>query len=433
MKNKCVYVAMSADLVHPGHLNIIQHAQKYGTVVIGLLTDEAIASYKRLPLLTYEQRKIVIENIKGVSEVIPQHTLEYVDNLESLKPAYVVHGDDWRTGVQSATRQRVLDTLKKWGGTLIEIPYTKDISSTALIMALREIGTTPQIRMKRFKRLLATKEYARILEAHSGLTGMIVEHTGVNKNGAWVEFDGLWLSSLTESTAKGRPDTEAVDLTSRLQTLNDILEVTTKPIIFDGDTGGSPAHFTYMVKTLERLGVSAVIIEDKQGAKKNSLFGTSVHQEQCSIEDFVTKIVTGKKSQVTGDFMIVARIESLILGQGVEDAMQRAKAYVANGADGIMIHAKDKDPAELLRFCANYKEASLTAPLVAVPTTYNQVFEKELGAAGIKVIIYANHLLRAAYPVMVDTAKSILESGRSHECENSLMPVKELINLIPSE
>jgi phosphoenolpyruvate phosphomutase len=429
---KKVYVAMSADLVHPGHLNIIKQAGQYGEVTIGLLTDEAIASYKRLPFLTYEQRKVVVENLRGVERVIPQETLDYVPNLRKLKPDYVVHGDDWRTGVQKETRKRVIKALSEWGGELVEFPYTAGISSTKLNNALTEIGTTPQIRMKRLRRLLSVKPLLRMLEVHSGLTGIIVENTSIKKGKTLKEFDGMWLSSLTDSTARGKPDIECVDLTSRLHLLNDILEVTTKPIIFDGDTGGITEHFVFNVKTLERLGVSAVIIEDKAGLKKNSLFGTDVEQTQDSIENFSYKISQGKKARVTDDFMIIARIESLILKKGLKDAVKRAKAYLEAGADGIMIHSKEKSPDEILAFCKKYNKFKVKAPLIAVPTTYNQITEEELSKAGVNIVIYANHLLRSTYPSMLKVAQSILRNSRSYEASKYCMSIKDIINMIPA-
>lgn len=429
---KKVYIGMSADLVHPGHLNIINVAKEYGEVTVGLLTDKAIASYKRLPYMTYEQRKIIIENIKGISRVVPQDTLDYVPNLVKYKPDFVVHGDDWNTGVQRKTRERVINALKDWDGELIEVEYTKNISSTLLNKSLKEIGTTPEIRMKTLRRLIDAKDIVRILEAHNGLSGLIVENTKYKTENENREFDGMWLSSLTDSTAKGKPDTEAVDLTARLQTINEILEVTTKPIIYDADTGGKIEHFPFTVRSLERLGVSAVIIEDKVGLKQNSLFGTDVEQQQDSIENFSLKITAGKKSQVTDEFMIIARIESFILKKGIEDALARAKAYLESGADGIMIHSKEKDPVEIFYFCTEYRKFESDKPLIVVPSSYNQVYERELKEHGVTIVIYANHLLRSAYPAMVNTAKKILENGRSKEANENLMSIKDIITLIPS-
>ena len=430
---KKVYVAMSADLIHPGHLNIIEEARKLGEVILGLLTDKAIASYKRLPYLTYEQRKVIVENIKGVSRVVPQTTLDYVPNLREIKPDYVVHGDDWRTGVQKETRQRVIEALSEWGGQLIEPHYTPGISSTQLNNAAKEIGTTPGLRLLQLRRMLASKDLVTIMEAHNGLTGLIIENTKVNVDHKTREFDGMWLSSLTDSTAKGKPDIGCVDLTSRLHTLNSILEVTTKPIIYDGDNGGLVEHFEYMVRTLEREGVSAVIIEDKSGLKKNSLLGTDVDQTQESIECFSTKITRGKQAQVTMDFMIIARIESLILKAGMEDALNRARAYIDAGADGIMIHSKEKSPGEILEFCENYNRFEHRVPLVVVPSTFNCITEQELQEAGVRIVIYANQLLRSAYPAMVKTAHSILAHQRSLECDTNglCMPIKEILSLIP--
>jgi phosphoenolpyruvate phosphomutase / 2-hydroxyethylphosphonate cytidylyltransferase len=429
--HKIAYVAMSADLVHPGHLNVIKTARKYGDVVIGLLTDKAIATYRRLPYMSFEHRKIVVENIAGVSKVVVQETLDYTDNLRALKPDYVIHGDDWNTGVQKSTRDRVIATLKEWGGELIEVPYTEGISSTQLNNALKEIGTTPSNRLKRLRRLIENKPIVRVMEAHNGLTGLIVENVQVDGPNGPKEYDAIWLSSLTDSTAKGKPDIEAVDLTSRLQTVNDIMEVTTKPIIYDGDTGGKIEHFSYTVRTLERLGVSAVIIEDKVGLKKNSLFGTDVEQTQDSIEDFSEKIRAGKRAQITDSFMIVARIESLILGKGIEDAVTRARAFLNAGADAIMIHSRQKSPDEILNFCHQYNSLPNRRPLIAVPSSYNTIYEDQLIEAGVNIVIYANHLLRSAYPAMMKTAQTILLNGRSAEVDREMMSIKDVLTLIP--
>jgi len=426
-----VYVGMSADLIHPGHLNIIKRAAELGEVTIGLLTDEAIATYKRVPFMTFEQRKAVIESIKGVVKVVAQTTLDYVPNLEKLKPNYVVHGDDWKTGVQQKTRQRVIDALAQWGGELVEVPYTQGISSTQLHRAMKEVGTTPEVRLKSLKRILKVKPLVRIMEVHSGLTGLIIEHASVDSDHGKREFDGMWASSLTDATARGKPDIEAVDLTTRLSMINDVLEVTTKPIVYDGDTGGIPEHFVFTVKTLERLGISAVIIEDKTGLKKNSLFGTEVEQTQDSIESFSLKIQMGKAAQITDDFMIIARIESLVLGKGVDHAIERAKAFLTAGADGIMVSSREKTPDELFAFCEKYNRMPNRKPLVVVPSTYNKVAEEELEAHGVNLCIYANQLLRSAYPAMMTTAKSILEHHRSSEVDANMMPIKEILELIP--
>ena len=429
---KLVYIGMSADLIHQGHLNIIHEGLKLGQVIIGLLTDEAIASYKRLPLIAFNERKLIVENLKGVAKVIPQKTLDYIPNLKEVKPDFVVHGDDWKTGIQKEVRQRVIDTLAEWGGELIEPKYTEGISSTDLISAVKAQGITPGKRMKTLRRLIGIKPIVRILEAHNGLTGLIVEKTQIKKKGKTIEFDGIWESSLTDSTAKGKPDTELVDFSSRFSTIEEILEVTTKPIIVDGDTGGRIDHFKFRVKTLERLGVSAIIIEDKIGDKRNSLFGTTVPQEQDSIDHFSQKIHEGKKSQVTEDFMIIARVESLILQKGMDDALLRTKAYIKAGADGIMIHSKNKDGKEIIEFCNHFKKFAIRVPLIVVPSTYAHITENELQDLGVNVVIYANHLLRSAYPAMVNTAKSLLENCRGMEASNDYcMSIKEIITLIP--
>ncbi|WP_041627074.1 phosphoenolpyruvate mutase [Stackebrandtia nassauensis] len=423
---------MSADLVHPGHINILQRAAELGDVTIGLLTDAAIASYKRLPHMTYEQRKAVVENIKGVAAVVPQETLDYVENLEKLKPNFVVHGDDWKTGVQQQTRQRVIDALAQWNGELVEVGYTEGISSTQLNESVKEVGTTPNVRLSRLRRLIENKPIVRIMESHSPLTGLIIETTTAEHNGRKVEFDGMWSSSLTDSTARGKPDIELVDPASRMQGINDLFDVTTKPLIYDGDTGGKPEHFSYTVRSLERLGVSAIIIEDKEGLKRNSLFGTGAQQTQCSIEDMVHKIQVGKKAQVTKDFMVIARIESLILEQGMDDAVKRARAYIdEGGVDGIMIHSRQKTPDEVFEFCELFQKFPKRVPLVVVPTSYNTVVEDEFAKRGVNVVIYANQLMRASYKAMASVATSILENGRSAEVDSQIANIKEALAIIP--
>ena len=431
MSNRKVYVALSADLLHHGHMNVLAKAASLGDVVVGLLTDQAISEYKRLPYLNYDHRKIIVEGLKGVTEVIPQSSMDYTDNLMIVKPDYVVHGDDWRSGVLEKTREQVVILLKEWGGELVEVPYTKDISSSSMNKALKEIGTTPDVRRATLRRLIAAKPIIRFLDIHNALSGLIIENVSVEKEGRLREFDGMWGSSLTDSTAKGKPDIEAVDVSARMATLNEVLEVTTKPIIYDADTGGQIEHFKFTVKTLERLGVSAAIIEDKTGLKKNSLFGNDVEQTQDSIENFCEKIKAGKSALATHEFMIIARIESLILEKGMEDAIERAKAYLDAGADGIMIHSRQKDPAEIFEFCDQYAQIKNKKPLVAVPSSYNSVTETELCERGVSIVIYANHLLRSAYPAMLSTAQAILQNERSLESDKDLLSIKHILELIP--
>ena len=428
---KKVYVGMSADLVHPGHINILREAEKLGEVIVGLLTDEAIASYKRLPFMSFEQRKEVIKNIKGVYEVVAQDTLDYRPNLQKYKPKFVVHGDDWKEGVQSKTREQVISCLNQWNGELIEVEYTQSISSTKLNQSLNEVGVTSDVRRARLRRLINAKPIVRILEAHNALSALIAENTSVERNGKSVSFDGVWSSSLTDSTAKGKPDIEAIDITSRINAVNDIFEVTTKPMIFDGDTGGKIEHFEFTVRSLDRIGVSAIIIEDKTGLKKNSLFGNDVFQTQDSVENFCEKISRGKASQISDDFMIIARIESLILESGMEDALMRADAYINAGADSIMIHSKNKDPKEIIDFMKKFRDKDKITPVVVVPSSFNSVTIEEFEKMGVNVVITANHMLRAAYPAMLKVAKSVLENGRSLEAEPDCMSIKEILEFIP--
>ena len=428
---KTVYVGMSADIVHHGHINIVNEGRTRGRVIVGLLTDQAIASYKRVPLLTWEQRRIIVENIKGVDEVVPQEELDYVPNLRRYRPDFVVHGTDWREGIQRATRQRVIETLAEWGGQLIEPEYTPDVSSTKLIANELQRGTTPGQRLRRLRRLLDIKPIVRVMEVHNGLSALIVEHLQIQQDEYMREFDAMWSSSLTDSLSKGKPDIEAVDVTSRVVTVDQIFEVTTKPMIFDGDSGGPTERFVFMVKTLERLGCSAVIIEDKVGLKRNSLFGTDELQQQDTIENFGRKISAGKQAQVTDDFMVIARIESLIAGAGLDDALRRSEAYVAAGADAIMIHSAKHDPAEVFAFMDEYGKASPRVPLVVVPSTYNAVTEEELAERGANIVIYANQLIRSAYPAMWRTAESILTHHRSLEADEFMLPISEALRLIP--
>ncbi len=429
---KKVYLGMIADIMHPGLINIINEGVKYGDVIIGLYTDKAIATHKRLPYLTYEQRETVVRSIHGVADVVPQDDWSYVPNLVKYKPDYIIHGDDWQEGSDKYIRDEVFKVMESLGGKVIEIPYTKGITSSGLAENMESLGTTPQARLKSLRRLITAKPIVRIMESHCGLTGLIIEHTKVEVGNEVREFDGMWASSLTDSTSKGKPDIEAVDLTTRLHDLNDSLEVTTKPVIYDGDTGGKTEHFVFTVRTLERLGVSAVIIEDKVGLKQNSLFGTDAVQTQDTIEGFCAKIKAGKEAQVTRDFMIISRCESLIAGKPVDDALERCHAYVAAGADGIMIHSKNKDGMDIKEFCQRFREVDNHTPIVAVPTTYAQFTEEELASWGINIVIYANHMLRSAYPAMVKCAERILETTRCLEAsEEYCMPIKQILNLIP--
>ncbi|MEN8834306.1 MAG: phosphoenolpyruvate mutase [Pacificibacter sp.] len=426
-----VYVGMSADMIHHGHINIINEAAKHGDVTIGLLTDKAIASYKRLPYLTYEEREAVVSALKGVVKVIPQETLDYRPNLEALKPDIVVHGDDWKTGVQSKVRDQVVATLAQWGGKLVDVPYTPDISSTKLNKAVKAQGTTADRRRAQFKRLVHSKDIVRVLETHSGISSLIAENLEVDVNGSKRSFDAVWSSSLTDSTNKGKPDIEAVDTSDRANTISSIFEVTTKPMIYDGDTGGKPEHFAFTVRTLERLGVSAIVIEDKTGLKKNSLFGTDVAQTQDTIEDFCAKIQTGKNAQVSEDFMVFARCESLILDKGMDDAVERCKAYLAAGADGIMIHSRLEDGQEIMDFCKLYQEFGLGRPLIVVPSAFDKITETEFAKAGVNIVIYANHMLRAAYPAMLDVATTILENERCFDVRPKCLSIKQILEMIP--
>lgn len=433
IENRTVYMCFSTDMIHSGHIAIIRKAEKLGKLIIGVLSDEAVVSYKRFPLMPFDERKTMFENITGVYKVVEQKSLSYKENLEKYHPDYVVHGDDWVTGFQKPIRDEVCCVLASYGGQLVEYPYSKDEKYEELEKRARVELSTPDVRRARLKKALAMKGTITAMEAHSGLTGLIVENTVVEEDGGARQFDAMWVSSLCDSTAKGKPDIELVDMTSRFRTIDDICEVTTKPIIFDADTGGLTEHFVYTVRSLERMGVSMAIIEDKTGLKKNSLFGNEVAQTQDSIENFSEKIRAGKKAQRTKDFMICARIESLILERGMEDALERAFAFTEAGADAIMIHSRKKDPSEIFEFVEKYRAKNQSTPIVVVPTSFNTVTEEEFKARGVNIVIYANQLTRTGFPAMQNAAKLILKNHRAKECDDICMPFKDIIRLIPEE
>jgi phosphoenolpyruvate phosphomutase len=427
---KTCYTCFTTDVIHEGHLNIIENAKKYGRVVVGALSIPESIRYNKFPTVSIEERIALYRSIPGVDEVVVQEDMGYTDVIEKIHPDYIIHGDNWKEGPESFIREKVKALVESYGGELIEVPYTYNEQVRKVDRQLSEKLAMPEFRRKRLRQLIEMRPVVKIMEAHSGLTGLICEKTVVESNGRLDQFDGMWVSSLCDSTDRGKPDIELVDMTSRMRTIDDILEVTTKPIILDGDTGGLTEHFVYNVRTLERSGVSAVIIEDKVGLKKNSLFGTEVKQTQDSIENFQTKIRAGKNVQLTDDFMIIARIESLILEQGMNDALTRAEAFAAAGADGIMIHSRKKDPAEIFEFCDKFRELDKHTPIVVVPTSFNSVTEEELSSHGVNIVIYANQLMRAAFPVMVSTAEEILKNHRALEVDSKLMPFKDIIRLI---
>jgi len=430
---KKVYVGLSVDIIHEGHINILKTASKYGEVIVGLLTDEAIASYKNIPHLNYNRRKIIVQNIKYVKKVIPQNTLSYVANLNLIKPHFVVHGDDWKKGVQKQTRKDVIKTLKKWSGKLIEPKYTKNISSTLIKNKILEIGASPQNRVSRLKRLISSKSIVRILESHNSLTGLIIENLKIKKKNKNLEFDGMWSSSLTDSATRGLPDNSSLSFSARISSLNDMMDVTTKPLVFDADNGGQIEHLPYLIRSLERAGVSAIIMEDKIGLKKNSLFKNQSGTKQDKPNLFAKKINKICKTRQSNDFMVIARIESFIVGKGLNDALKRAEIYSKAGADAILIHSKEKTTSEIFSFAKQFKKSKNFIPLVSVPSTYSKVYEKDLIKNGFKLVIYANQLLRAAYPAMQNAAKTILEKSRAFEIDKKIIPIKEIINLIKND
>lgn len=427
---KKVYTCFCTDVIHEGHRNILQEAKKYGEVTVGILSDAAMIKFNRFPTITMEERKKMIADTGLADTVMIQNEIMYDNVIGTIKPDYVIHGDNWQNGPERAIRQNVIDNLEKYGGELIEVAYTYNENVKKIDDNIKEKLAMPEFRRKRLRQLLKLCPIVKTIEVHSGLTGLIAEKTVVEHNGELNQFDAMWLSSLCDSTAKGKPDIELVDMSSRMRTIDDVMEVTTKPIILDGDTGGLEEHFVYNVRTLERMGVSAVIIEDKTGLKKNSLFGTEVEQTQDSIENFCHKIRAGKRAQRTEEFMIIARIESLILEKGQEDAMKRATVYVQAGADAIMIHSRKKSPDEIFAFCDAFRKVDAKTPIVVVPTSFNSVTEDEFVSHGVNIVIYANQLTRSAFPAMQSTAVEILKNHRALEVDARLMPFKDIITLI---
>tara|TARA_B100001741_G_scaffold286881_1_gene264041 strand:+ start:641 stop:1948 length:1308 start_codon:yes stop_codon:yes gene_type:complete len=430
---KKVYVPLAVDFLHEGHINILKTAKKYGDVIVGLLSDEAIANYKTIPILKYKSRELLVKNLKYVSKVVPQKSEDYTFNLNKIRPDFLVHGDDWKYDNRKKIRNKVIKTLKKWSGKLIEPKYTKNISSSKIKSKIFEIATLPQNRVSRLKRLMSSKKIVRILESHNSLTGLIIENLKVQKNNNFIEFDGMWSSSLTDSATKGKPDNSSLDFSARISSLNDMMDVTTKPLVFDADNGGQLEHLPFLIRSLERSGVSAIIMEDKIGLKKNSLFKNQSGTKQDKPQIFAKKIKKICSSRQSNDFLVIARIESFIVGKGLKDALNRAAIYSKAGADAILIHSKEKTPREIFSFAKEFKKSKYFIPLVSVPSTYSKVYEKDLIRNGFKLVIYANQLLRAAYPAMQNAARTILEKSRAFEIDKKIIPIKEIINLIKND
>ena len=417
LNNPIVYTCFCTDIIHEGHLNLIKEAKKYGDVIVGVLCDSEMVKYNQFPLKSTEQRMEIVKNISGIKDVVVQNEIMYDNIIKEIRPDYVIHGNNWEEDSMKLIRKNIIEVTSRYGGELIEIPYTFNEHVQKIDKQMKEKLAMPELRRARLKRLLDIVPIVKTIEVHSGLTGLIAEKTVLADGEVIDQFEAMWVSSLCDSTEKGKPDIELVDMTSRFRTINDIMEVTTKPIIFDGDTGGIAEHFVYTVRSLERMGVSAIIIEDKVGLKKNSLFGTDVEQTQDDIEHFCEKIAAGKKAQISDDFMIIARIESLILEKGMDDALKRAFAFRDAGADGIMIHSRKKDPSEILEFCDKFRDEDQKTPIVVVPSSFNSITESELKKHGVNIVIYANQLLRAAFPAMQDAAKSILKHHRAEEID----------------
>ncbi len=425
-----VYVSMTMEILHNGHLKILKEARRHGRVTVGLLTDQALENKKALPLLSFEQRREILEALDCVDEVIAQDTWGFDAVLDRHKPKVFVHGDKW-DGPLQGMRERVIAKLESYGGQFVELPYSHEFDTGNIAPQMTAALASPYARQKAFRRLLQSHRLVRLLEAHSPLAALIGENMQVEREGKTLQFDGFWSSSLTDSTEMGLPDIEALDMSRRFQNIDEIFEVTTKPLVMDADTGGKPEHFELRARTMERMGIAAAIIEDKTGLKKNSLLGTDVPQTQATVEQFCEKIQAGIEGQKYNGMMIIARLESLILGKGVDDALMRAEAYVAAGAGAVMIHSKETEPDEVFAFTGQFRQTHPTIPIVVVPSSYNRVMDHELQAHGVKVIIYANHMLRASYKAMDKVARAILANGRTAEIEDDIISIKQILKLIP--
>jgi len=281
------------------------------------------------------------------------------------------------------------------------------------------------------KKLIEEKGFVRLIEVHNGLSALIAQMCSVKKEENVIEYDGFWESSFTDSASKGIPDAEIVGYDSRLVTIDEILNVTSKPMIIDGDTGGSAAQFEYLVRKLGRLGVSGIIIEDKMFPKRNSL-DKDAKQILEDPEVFSQKIQRGQEVKLGEDFFIIARIESLIAGRSLNDAVSRARQYIIAGADGIMIHSKKDTPNDILSFASEYEKICIELKrrpiLVCVPTTYNLITDKELHDHGFNVIIHANQMLRAAHKSMKKVSEVMLRNDRGFEAEALCSPVSEVFS-----
>lgn len=283
------------------------------------------------------------------------------------------------------------------------------------------------------KQLIKKRGFLRIIEVHNGLSALIAEQISVKeKSGGILSFDGFWESSLTDSASRGLPDIEIINLDSRLETINEILYITSKPLIVDCDTGGDINHFEYMVQKLEDAGVVMVIVEDKTFPKRNSLTNSNHILEDKDI--FAEKIKRGIAVRKSNNFMIIARLEGLIAGHSMEETLGRAEAFLKAGADGIMIHSRKNEPTEILEFASLYKKLPKSLIkgkiLVCVPTTYNKITAKELAKSGFNLIIYANHLLRSSYRAMEKICKTILLNDRSFEAESLCVSLKNLFRAV---
>ena len=431
MSNKIIYLGLTADLIHAGHINIINEALKYGQLLIGLITDQAISKEKRLPLLSYFDRKALLLNIKGVKDIVPQEDWDYSINLQKYKPDFFIHGDDWNTSEYKIIKNNCINVLSAYGGKLIEIAHTPNINSDLVVDKIRKLKNVSSLRQNTLKRLLQSKSFIKIIEVHSPMSAMIIDNLKINNERGSNFFDGFWSSSLSDSTLFGRPDIESLDIASRLNMINNIFHATTKPLVMDIDTGGLLEHLEINIKTIEQAGVSAVVIEDKKGLKKNSLFGNEVIQHQEDVKVFQEKIKLINTIKVNDNFLCIARIESLILDKGLEDALHRASSYVDAGADMVLIHSRKKTPDEVFLFANEFKRDHPNIPLACIPTSFYTVTEGLLQDKGFNLSIYANHLIRASYKHMEKIAKSILTYQTSQYIEEDIESVKDILNLIP--
>jgi len=422
---KTVYVGMVGDMLHVGHINILKTAARLGRVTVGVLTDRAVVGYKRLPLLAFEDRVRVVESIADVAAVVPQKTLSYVENLRALRPDYVVHGDDWRYGDQvSRARAEVIATLGEWGGELVEVAYTKGISSTAIHRSGAADALFSGTRQGRLRRLLAAKPTLRIVEAHSGLSAKIAAEVR-GPDGA-TGFDAVWQSGLTDAIHRGKSDGGAVDRGRRLQAVEEILDAGPLPLIYDGRAAGRPETVFDLTRALDKAGVSALCLGDRSDPDRTG--------PEMSPAETVAQIEAVRAACPTGAVMAISRIVVAAPGNGgsgaLDRALDRALALLEAGSDAVMFDSAADTAEPILDIAARLRRQRRDVPLFAAQSDRWGAPIHRFENAGIDAVVYETHLLRATVAPMRRAATALLAEGTGPAPD--LTPLPELRGLFPS-